>query len=75
MKWIPYLLFLGMGAAFVTKASQRLRTGALKSTSEPISLIVSLTIKEDRLDDFLKVIEEDAVGSRERENGVAFALT
>jgi autoinducer 2-degrading protein len=70
MKWLSLLLMLGMGAAFVGKAKHgSLRMGALKSAPEPISLIVSVTIKEDRLTDFLKVIEEDAVGSRERENG------
>jgi autoinducer 2-degrading protein len=35
----------------------------------PIALVVSVEIKEDRLEDFLKVIEADAIGSRERENG------
>lgn len=35
----------------------------------PLGLVVSVEIKEDRIDDFLKVIEEDAIGSRERENG------
>ena len=35
----------------------------------PKAVVVSVQIKEDRIDDFLKVIEEDAIGSRERENG------
>ncbi len=35
----------------------------------PKAVVVSVQIKPDRIDDFLKVIEEDAVGSRERENG------
>lgn len=43
----------------------------LKSTmnTHPLALIVNVEIREDRIDDFLKVIEEDAIGSRERENG------
>ena len=35
----------------------------------PKAVVVSVEIKEDRIDDFLKVIEEDAIGSREREDG------
>ena len=35
----------------------------------PKAVVVSVQIKPDRIDDFLKVIEEDAIGSRERENG------
>lgn len=35
----------------------------------PIALIVSVEIKKERLEEFLKVIELDATGSRERENG------
>ena len=37
--------------------------------SAPIVLIVSVEIKPDRIEDFLRVIEEDAIGSREREDG------
>tara|TARA_A100001035_G_C27519266_1_gene380080 strand:- start:137 stop:559 length:423 start_codon:yes stop_codon:yes gene_type:complete len=72
MKWLSHFLMIGMAAAFLSKAKHggsNLRMNAQKSSQEPISLIVSVTIKEDRLTDFLKVIEEDAVGSRERENG------
>lgn len=35
----------------------------------PVALIVNVEIKKDRVNDFLKVIEQDAIGSRERENG------
>mmetsp|Transcript_16835 Transcript_16835/g.23164 ORF Transcript_16835/g.23164 Transcript_16835/m.23164 type:complete len:112 (+) Transcript_16835:50-385(+) len=35
----------------------------------PISVIASVEIKEDCLDEFLRVIEIDAVGSRTNENG------
>jgi (4S)-4-hydroxy-5-phosphonooxypentane-2,3-dione isomerase len=40
-----------------------------KSQAVPFALVVSVEIKPDRIDDFLKVIEEDAIGSREREEG------
>ena len=39
------------------------------SQSTPFALIVSVEIKPDRVEDFLKVIEEDAIGSREKEQG------
>ena len=32
------------------------------SEKKPIALVVSVEIKEDRLDEFLKVIEADAIG-------------
>jgi autoinducer 2-degrading protein len=32
-------------------------------------MVVNLEIKADRVDDFLNVIKEDAIGSRTRENG------
>lgn len=35
----------------------------------PVALIVSVEIDASRIEEFLKVIEEDAIGSRERENG------
>lgn len=35
----------------------------------PIVLVVNVEIKEDRLDEFLKIIEIDAIGSRTQENG------
>jgi len=41
---------------------------AAKSTY-PVALVVNVEIKKDRLVEFLKVIEQDAIGSRERENG------
>jgi quinol monooxygenase YgiN len=37
--------------------------------SYPISLLVNVEIKPDRVDEFLKVIEADAIGSRNNENG------
>ena len=40
-----------------------------QGSNHPVALVVSVEIKEDRLEDFLKVIEEDAIGSRTRENG------
>jgi len=39
---------------------------------EPVALFVTVEIKEDRLDDFLRVIEADAIGSRTNENGKCF---
>lgn len=39
------------------------------SAAGKVSIIVEVEIDPARLDDFLKVIEEDAIGSRERENG------
>lgn len=41
----------------------------MASKSYPVALVVNVEIKRDRLVEFLKVIEEDAIGSRERENG------
>lgn len=35
----------------------------------PVCLVVTVEIKEDRIDEFLKVIEADAIGSRTKENG------
>lgn len=60
-------MMVGIAAAFVTTARQ----GGLRSlkTGEPVMLVVSVTIKEDRLEDFLKAIEVNAKGSRENENG------
>ena len=37
--------------------------------SLPIVLIVTVEIVEDRIDEFLRVIEADAIGSRTAENG------
>jgi autoinducer 2-degrading protein len=37
---------------------------ALSGHKGPVCLVVAVEIKEDRLDEFLKVIEADAVGSR-----------
>ena len=44
---------------------------ASKETSLPVpfALVVTVEIKPDRIQDFLKVIEEDAVCSREKESG------
>jgi quinol monooxygenase YgiN len=47
----------------VTRASTKLSAGY------PYALIVTVEIKPERIVEFLKVIEEDAIGSRERENG------
>jgi autoinducer 2-degrading protein len=35
----------------------------------PFALVVTVEIKPDRIEDFLKVIEADAIGSREKEEG------
>ncbi len=35
----------------------------------PVVLVVTVDIDGDRIDEFLRVIEEDARGSVERENG------
>ena len=57
-------------AKFPTVISRVSRLKMSTSNSPyPISLIVSVEIKSDKVADFLKVIEEDAIGSRERENG------
>lgn len=42
---------------------------SMSAKTYPVALVVNVEIKRDRLSDFLKVIEEDAIGSRERENG------
>jgi len=39
------------------------------SAKFPICLVVTVEIKDNRIEDFLKVIEEDAIGSRTKENG------
>lgn len=52
-----------------TKLRYRESMRLFSSSSHPYTLIVSVEIKEDRVPDFLKVIEEDAVGSRTKENG------
>ena len=41
----------------------------LSTSTHPYTLVVSVEIKEDRIQDFLKVIEEDAIGSRTKEGG------
>jgi quinol monooxygenase YgiN len=35
----------------------------------PIAIVVNVEIEKERLQEFLKIIELDAIGSRERENG------
>lgn len=37
--------------------------------AQRIAIIVEVEIEPSRVDEFLRVIEEDAIGSRERENG------
>mmetsp|Transcript_4328 Transcript_4328/g.5971 ORF Transcript_4328/g.5971 Transcript_4328/m.5971 type:complete len:174 (-) Transcript_4328:510-1031(-) len=44
-------------------------TQSFSTKSDFVSLVVHVEIKEDRLEEFLKVIEADAVGSRTKENG------
>jgi autoinducer 2-degrading protein len=46
----------------------------MSSGAFPISLVVFVEIQEDRIPEFLQVIEEDARGSRERENGGCLAF-
>mmetsp|Transcript_16187 Transcript_16187/g.28589 ORF Transcript_16187/g.28589 Transcript_16187/m.28589 type:complete len:148 (-) Transcript_16187:240-683(-) len=43
----------------------------LKASKEnyPIALVVTVEIDRDRVEDFLEVIEADAIGSRTKENG------
>ena len=63
-------LFVMCDLGFAFKRVGVLQT-RLKSTlnTHPLALIVNVEIREDRINEFLKVIEEDAIGSRERENG------
>ena len=44
------------------------------SSSVPIAIIVTVEIKEDRVDDFLVAIEADAIGSRAKKMVVVFGL-
>lgn len=39
------------------------------TSSLPVCLVVTVEIKEDRVPEFLQVIEQDAIGSRTKENG------
>ena len=68
-------LTLGSSPCFSFLACHPLRLAdflqiRVKIMSDPICLVVSVEIMEDRIDDFLKAIEADAIGSRkESENG------
>ena len=74
MHLLYFLLFALSCSALHTrlKASRiATRMGAEQSTASvatggkgPVCLVVNVEIKEDRIDEFLKVIEADAVGSR-----------
>jgi quinol monooxygenase YgiN len=55
------------GRTFALKKSSAFMSGA--SSGKKVAIFVEVEIDPKRLDDFLRVIEEDAVGSRERENG------
>ena len=44
----------------------------LEGTEVPVTLIVSIEVKEDRLDEFIKVITKDAEGSRLEEGCYRF---
>jgi autoinducer 2-degrading protein len=65
---IFYEKMLSITSKRLYSSSARRFADAAKSTY-PIALIVNVEIKKDRVADFLKVIEQDAIGSRERENG------
>jgi quinol monooxygenase YgiN len=47
--------------------SQAVMMGAV--SAQKIAIVVEVEIEPSRLDEFLRVIEADAIGSRERENG------
>lgn len=51
-----------------SSAGQSAFMSAAASASK-VAVVVEVEIEPSRIDDFLAVIEEDAVGSRERENG------
>ena len=40
----------------------------------PICIVVEAEIKEDRMDDFLSMIEKNAVGSREEPGCIRFGM-
>mmetsp|Transcript_4961 Transcript_4961/g.7514 ORF Transcript_4961/g.7514 Transcript_4961/m.7514 type:complete len:172 (-) Transcript_4961:156-671(-) len=53
---------------FVSRYSQ-IRKSVFSTNAYPVSLVVTVEIEEDRVEEFLKVIEADAIGSRTKENG------
>lgn len=46
-----------------------LTTSSTAKNEYPVCLVVTVEIKEDRIEEFLRVIEADAIGSRTKENG------
>ena len=59
---------LAFACSFFTLNMSNINTSGV-ATRAPIAIIVSVEIKEDRIEDFLVAIEADAIGSRTNENG------
>lgn len=56
--------------AFLRQSSLKSKWLTLSNVKcSPKALVVTVEIRDGRIEEFLKVIKEDAVGSRERENG------
>ncbi|KAG8467882.1 hypothetical protein KFE25_006934 [Diacronema lutheri] len=55
--------------AACSPANIRSRSSMTSAAVGNIAVVVEVEIAPDRIDDFLKVMEGDAIGSRERENG------
>lgn len=47
-------------------------SSALQSSTKPIAIMVDAEIKPDRLDEFLDIIEKDAIGSRSEPGCIRF---
>lgn len=66
------VLALAAGASGVVTGRTPWRVSSRAVTmgaTQKIAIIVEVEIEPSRVDEFLRVIEEDATGSRERENG------
>jgi hypothetical protein len=47
-------------------------SSALQSSNKPIAIMVDAEIKPDRLEEFLDIIEKDAIGSRSEPGCIRF---
>lgn len=65
------LTVITVANAFLRPSASTVRQQKLSMTTDkiPIAIAVTVTIKPDRIDEFLKVMEEDAVSSRTKEPG------
>jgi hypothetical protein len=59
-------------AAFAATRAFTSRTNLKMSSEKPFSVVVEAEIKEDRMDEFLKMIENNAIKSRQEPGCIRF---